>query len=131
MTTSTGRGLAVGNQSTHKLTALIKKYFFVFLIAESIDLAGSIYAQRAIQLSPSVSLVAAVESTLPLLVILLSSIFYAMGRALKVHASFLSVLKTQIKYGQEKVAVSIVIGIGFSYFYHMIPQCQILHHMTW
>ena len=47
-----------------------KKYFFIFFLAEGLSVAGTVASQKAISLSPGVSLVAAIESLVPLFVML-------------------------------------------------------------
>lgn len=54
------------------LKNLTKKYFHVFLFAELLGLLAILSSQRAINLSPAVSYVAAIESTVPVFVMVLS-----------------------------------------------------------
>lgn len=56
------------------LKNLTKKYFHVFFFAELLGLLAILSSQRAISLSPAVSYVAAIESTVPIFVMALSSI---------------------------------------------------------
>jgi len=53
---------------------LVRKYFKVFLILEIISFAGTFFSQRAIDIAPSVSYVATIETFLPIFVIIISAI---------------------------------------------------------
>lgn len=54
------------------LYRITKAYFLVFFIAESLNLMAILSSQRAIDLSPSVSFVAVIESVVPVFVLILS-----------------------------------------------------------
>lgn len=54
------------------ISGLSRKYFLVFLSAETLALFGTLTSQRAIDLSPSVSFVAVIESLVPAFVIAVS-----------------------------------------------------------
>lgn len=54
------------------LSTLGRKYFFVFVVAESLSLGGSLASQRAIDLAPSVSYVAVIESLVPVYIMIFS-----------------------------------------------------------
>jgi uncharacterized membrane protein len=51
---------------------LAKKYFLVFSLTEIIVLVGTITSQRSIDLSPSVSFIAVIESLVPIFVLIIS-----------------------------------------------------------
>ncbi len=51
---------------------MTKSYFFIFFLAESLNLLAVLSSQRAIDLSPIVSFVAVIESSVPIFVMLLS-----------------------------------------------------------
>lgn len=61
-----------GKQRLKSIGSLSMKYFLVFFIAELIALFGYIFSQKAIDLAPSASLVAAVESLIPVFIIFFS-----------------------------------------------------------
>lgn len=54
------------------LYGITKTYFFVFFLAESLNLLAVLSSQRAIDLSPAVSFVAVIESMVPVFVLFLS-----------------------------------------------------------
>ena len=60
------------------------RYIVLLVLAEGVSFAGTVFSQRAIQLSPSPSFVAAIESSVPVFVMLLSlllaSVFASVGR---------------------------------------------------
>ncbi len=59
-------------ERTEKIAQLSGKYFFIFLLAESLALLGILASHRAIDLSPSVSFVATIESLDPVFVMIIS-----------------------------------------------------------
>lgn len=59
------------------LLRLNKKYFSWFLMTELVSLTGVISSQRSIDLSPSVSFVAAIESIQPAFIMILSAVIFA------------------------------------------------------
>jgi drug/metabolite transporter (DMT)-like permease len=69
--------LRIKKHGTGKLIAVGKKYFLWFFLVEGLTLMGVITSQRAIDLSPAVSLVAVVESIQPVFIILVSAIIFA------------------------------------------------------
>lgn len=89
--TITGIGLSFldkkgGLERFRHIGGLSRKYFLVFLSAETLALLGTLTSQRAIDLSPSVSFVAVIESLVPAFVIavsfLLSIVLFAKNRTL-------------------------------------------------
>ena len=60
------------------------RYIALLVFAEGVSFVGTVFSQRAIQLSPSPSFVAAIESSVPVFVMLLSlllaSVFASLGR---------------------------------------------------
>ncbi|MFZ1626659.1 MAG: hypothetical protein WAT81_02530 [Candidatus Moraniibacteriota bacterium] len=54
------------------LYEICRKYYFVFFLAESLNLIAVLSSQRAIHLSPAVSFVAVIESAVPIFALLLS-----------------------------------------------------------
>lgn len=59
-----------------KLINTSKKYFEWFIFAELLALAGVFTSQRAIEISPSVSFISAIESIQPAFIIILSAIIF-------------------------------------------------------
>lgn len=64
------------------ITTLSKKYFMVFFFAELLALAGTITSQRAINLSPSSSFVATIESLSPIFVMIFSLLIVFFGKTI-------------------------------------------------
>ena len=65
-----------------QITVLTKKYFLVFFAAELLALVGTITSQRALDLSPSASFVATIESLSPVFVMFFSLVIVVLGRTL-------------------------------------------------
>jgi uncharacterized membrane protein len=61
----------VKSRSRH-LLQMTRTYFFIFFVAESLNLLAVLSSQRAIDLSPVVSFVAVIESSVPIFVMLMS-----------------------------------------------------------
>lgn len=97
-----------------QITVLTKKYFLVFFSAELLALIGTITSQRALDLSPSPSFVATIESLSPVFVMLFSVIIVVLGRTLvRGFAVNESLYNTQFSaLGQKFFAIAtIAIGI--------------------
>ncbi|TXH06814.1 MAG: hypothetical protein E6Q06_04940 [Candidatus Moraniibacteriota bacterium] len=100
-----------GSYSLGRITALSRRYFLVFFSAEAIALVGTIFSQRALDLSPSSALVATIESLSPIFVMLFSAIFILFLR-------FYFPLATRQMYSQQltgyrtKILSSIIISVG-------------------
>lgn len=69
--------LREGKSRLQNIASLSLKYFLVFFVAELIALFGYIFSQRAIDLAPSAALVAAIESLIPVFIMLLSVVLLA------------------------------------------------------
>jgi len=94
-----------------QVTRLTKKYFFVFFLAELLALLGTIASQRAVDLSPSASLVATIESLSPvfimcfsLLAVVFSSLF--LGKFKR------ALYKDQITGAVTKIMAVITVAVG-------------------
>lgn len=61
----------VRERSRHILE-MTRLYFFIFFIAESLNLIAVLSSQRAIDLSPTVSFVAVIESSIPIFILCIS-----------------------------------------------------------
>lgn len=77
-------GLAVMLWKKKNVFALIRKYYKVFLLAEALSFLGIMFSQRAMDMSPSVSFVAAIEKFDSIFIALFSLVilgyFYFSGR---------------------------------------------------
>lgn len=98
------------DRSTH-LRELTTRYFHVFFFAEFLGLLAILASQRAISLSPSVSYVAAIESTVPVFVMIISLVLAALFlRANQTKARQL--FTDQLDAFGVKLAACALIGIG-------------------
>lgn len=93
---------------------LNKKYFGWFLMTELITLSGVICSQRTIDLSPSVSFVAVIESSQPVFILLLSafSLMFFTLFSLRKRALIKQIYEQQlVSIGSKLIAVTIM-GLG-------------------
>ena len=108
--------LWLGSNSPDIVTTA-KKYFRFFLISKLISLSAIICTLRAIDISPSVTLVAIIETTTPLFVMIISLLLIpVITHNKKEYLLPLSILKEQlIKLPSKLVAFTcLLIGITFS-----------------
>lgn len=102
-----------GKSRFRHITSLSTKYFFVFFTAELIALFGYIFSQRAIDLSPSAALVAAIESLIPVFVMLFSVfllIFFKLTKSNRSAAK--AIYQEQVNGYPIKVITSLIIAAG-------------------
>lgn len=93
---------------------LIKKYFKILFVLEGLSSLGSLTSQRAIDTAPSVSYVAALETFVPVFILLFSVlilfcspyIFKKSNRALK------KIYKEQLDGVWVKVIATLIMGVG-------------------
>lgn len=89
-------------ERTKHIFKMSKRFFFIFILAESLSLFAVLVSQRAIDLSPAVSFVVVIESLQPGFVMLLSFflviafLFFNKSRALNIYRDQLSTPKTKI-----------------------------------
>ncbi len=69
--------LRIRKHGTGNLINIGKKYYIWFLLVESLTMLGIIASQRAINISPAVSFVAAIESIQPAFIIIVSAVFFS------------------------------------------------------
>jgi len=87
------------------------KYIALFVFAESVSFAGTVFSQRAIDLSPSPSFVAAVESSVPAFVMLQSLVIaFVLARMGREEAS--KMFRNQILGWREKVIAIATMSVG-------------------
>ncbi|QQR78067.1 MAG: EamA family transporter [Candidatus Moraniibacteriota bacterium] len=106
------RRLRHGSGNLARIFTLSRSYFLVFFSAEALALVGTMFSQRALDLSPSSALVATIESLSPIIVMLFS-VFIVLS------SEFSSSLKARVAmYGQQlvgykiKIFCSIIISTG-------------------
>lgn len=79
------RGAAPAVAQARRVARLSRRYFLLFVLAETLSLVGTLASQRAISLAPSVSFVVVVESLVPVFVmggsLLLVAWLQAAGKA--------------------------------------------------
>lgn len=66
------QGRAHARTRACRIAQLSHRYFFLFLLAETLSLTGTLAAQRAISLAPAVSFVVVIESLVPVFVMVAS-----------------------------------------------------------
>ena len=90
---------------------MTKSYFFIFFLAESLNLLAVLSSQRAIDLSPIVSFVAVIESSVPIFVMLLSlslvPILLFLNKK-KVH----EIYQNQLVAFKTKIVACVMIALG-------------------
>ncbi len=90
---------------------MTKSYFFIFLIAESLNLLAVLSSQRAIDLSPVVSFVAVIESSVPIFVMLISLFLIPvllLFNKKKVH----QIYRNQLVAFKTKIVACVMIALG-------------------
>lgn len=93
---------------------LIKKYWKVFLIAEGISFVGTLASQRSIDIAPSVSYVAAVETFVPVFIMIFSLIILLYwSKIAKVRNNIVeNIYHEQLDGVWIKIIATIVMGFG-------------------
>ncbi len=87
------------------------KYIALFVFAESVSFAGTVFSQRAIDFSPSPSFVAAVESSVPAFIMLQSLVIaFVLARMGREEASIM--FRNQIFGWREKLIAISTMSIG-------------------
>lgn len=94
------------------ITRLSRKYFFVFLTAETIALLGTMLSQRALDLAPFAGLVATIESLSPIFVMLWSLLLVLVLYWFKQRSTMQKIYQEQIYGYSVKILVSIIIAVG-------------------
>jgi len=98
-------------ERTLHIVEMSKTYFFVFFLAESLNLLGVLVSQRAIDLTPAVSFVAVIGSLTPVFVLLLSAmllpILLLMNKS-KAH----QVYQDQLVAVKTKILACCIIAVG-------------------
>lgn len=102
-----------GKRRFQHLAALSLKYFFVFFAAELIALIGYVFSQRAIDLSPSAALVAAIESLIPVFIMLFSIVLLGTLHFLRTGSAITKrIYQDQIDGYLVKIIAAAVIAAG-------------------
>ncbi|OGF22723.1 hypothetical protein A2Y83_02475 [Candidatus Falkowbacteria bacterium RBG_13_39_14] len=95
---------------------LIKKYSRIFLIAESISFSGTLFSQRALDISPSSSYVATIETFVPVFVLLYSLIVVGYASIFFRHPNkkfiLTKIYREQFIGVPFKFAAIVVMGLG-------------------
>lgn len=95
------------------LARLSSKYFIVFFLAELLALFGTIASQRALDLSPSVGLVATIESLTPAIIIFLSIILALTMKVFRPDDARWGKLLQEQTFGMKaKIISTVIIAVG-------------------
>jgi len=91
-----------------RFTGFEAKYIMLLVFAEGVSFAGTVFSQRAIDLSPSPSFVAAIESCVPVFVMLLSLLLASIFTRLN-HEQASTMFRNQMLGWKEKlIAISLM-----------------------
>jgi len=93
---------------------LIKKYWKVFFVAEGISFVGTLASQRSIDVAPSVSYVATVETFVPVFIIFFSLIILVyLSKIAKVGNGVIeAIYREQLDGVWIKIIATVVMGVG-------------------
>lgn len=104
------------SQEAHTIVHLAKlstRYFIVFFFAELLALFGTIASQRALDISPSVGLVATIESLTPAIIIFLSIVLALTMKAFRPGDARWSKLLNEQTFGMTaKIISTMTIAVG-------------------
>lgn len=98
-----------------RVAKLTGKYFVVFFFAELLALVGTIASQRAVDLSPSASFVATIESLSPVFVMVFSVLILFFGKLLmkgRFSSEHASLYRGQTIGLPQKIAATAMIAVG-------------------
>lgn len=98
-----------------RITKLTQKYFVIFFLAEFLALVGTVASQRAVDLSPSVSFVATIESLSPFFVMVFSVLIIFFGRLLvkkKFTLEHDSLYSGQTVGLTQKIVATVTVALG-------------------
>lgn len=94
-------------------TALIKKYYKLFFLAEGLTFLGTLASQRAIDISPSVSYVAAVETFVPVFVLAFSLLIVLISKIIKTNKEMIRrIYNEQLDGVWVKIFATITMAVG-------------------
>ena len=92
---------------------LIKKYLHIFIIAEGIQFFGTLASQRAIDIAPSVSYVATVETFVPVFILIFSLVIITLSKLVKFNKDVVKkIYEEQLDGIWIKVFATILMAIG-------------------
>lgn len=108
------RNIKSKKKQRKKIILLQKKYFIWFFIAEVLTLLGIVFSQRAIDLSPSVSFIAAIESAQAFFILIFSAIIFSVLSVIKSRDGGImqSIYKEQLLGYKIKIIASFIIAVG-------------------
>ncbi|MEM7283794.1 MAG: hypothetical protein AAF438_19435 [Pseudomonadota bacterium] len=108
--------LVVKRQRAARLGTMIQKFGWIFVGVQLLELSGTLGSQRATDIGPSVSLVALVECSVPVFVMLFSWIITeAIQRTTSWNSpSLVSALSSQISYAPSKLTALMLILFAIS-----------------
>lgn len=93
------------------IIALSRSYLIIFILAEGLAIVGTLTSQKAIEISPSVSFVATIESLSPVIVMFLS-LFLVFAFKVFGRAEYEATYQEQYKHFGVKIASLVIIVSG-------------------
>ena len=105
---------------SRNILPILRKYTYVFIIAEGISFLGTLFMQRALDIGPSASFVVTIETFVPAFVLLYSIIivcaFHISKRSEKIGQILPNLYKMQLKKLVPKILSIVIMGIGVYIF---------------
>jgi drug/metabolite transporter (DMT)-like permease len=96
-----------------QVTKLTGKYFIIFFFAELLALIGTVASQRAVDLSPSASFVATIESLSPVFVMIFSFLIVLFGKEIiRKFSTHESLYGNQFSNLKQKILVTVTVALG-------------------
>ena len=105
------RGPTHAYVQARRIVQLSQRFFWVFLLAEGLSLLASLASQRAISLVPAVSLVAVIESLVPVFVMIVSLLLAALLR-MSGRLELAAAYRAQLADPVRKILALVLIGAG-------------------
>lgn len=94
-------------------TSLIIKYYKIFFVAEGLTFLGTLASQRAIDVSPSVSYVATVETFVPVFVLVFSLLIIVISKFIKANKEMIGrIYNEQLDGVWVKIFATIIMAVG-------------------
>lgn len=94
-----------------RIWILTKKYYPIFIVAESLSVIATLFSQWATKIAPAVSFIALIESLVPVFVVVLSLMLVVLVRFRK-NDALQRIYQEQLTHMGVKVVATIIIAIG-------------------
>jgi len=107
-------GISFGLLFRRNPLPLIKKYYTIFILGEVVNFFGNLFSQRALDISPSVSYVSAVETFSPVFIIAFSLLILFFFRRIlaRKNQAVERVYSGQIGDGRVKLLATVIMAVG-------------------